>query len=57
LIFRPIALDGRAAVAACGDILEHASTKAVSAQTVAQLGGIDEAEIHPDSDAVVRCDA
>jgi hypothetical protein len=56
LIFRPIALDGRAAVA-YGDILEHASTNAVSAQTVAQLGDIDEAEIHPDSDAVVRCDA
>jgi hypothetical protein len=56
LIFRPIALDGRAAVA-CGDIPEHASTKAVSAQTVAALGAIGEAEIHPDSGAVVRCDA
>jgi hypothetical protein len=39
---------GATAVAIVADISEQASTEAVSAQAVPQLGGIDEDQIHPD---------
>jgi hypothetical protein len=40
--------DGATAVAIVADISEQASTEAVSARAVPQLGSIDEDQIHPD---------